>query len=429
MSMSMSMHRSADGATQMRRLLAIGCAATLLATAAVGPAVASDQDRTAPTRRQSLPANPDPTVAAAAAAFGAAHGLRALAGAPLVWDRHDDPTPHASKSPDLIGSVMAVYPDDPTTSGDESSVVGFLGATSGPSLSGDWAEVDLDVNGDAVDDLRVTTPNLYMDLEQDYWVTVMRWDGASWTSTGASALWRRRGDAYVVAFDWRQLGLSSVRYVFGLADEPISTWDWAPDDYVGAPVALSPASTQQPVAPVIAPSAPQEAMAVPGDASATVSWKPPANPGSAAVTGYRVTAIPGGATCETAALSCVVPGLVNQQPYVMHVVAISGAGVSPPGTTAAVVPQPWTAVVAAARRSGNVLYVDVNPNLPKKQYWKFRVYKQNPTDGSWVAKKTYRTAGSKETRTINLPKGTYKVVVLPKYGHQSSESTPVTLRK
>jgi hypothetical protein len=97
--------------------------------------------------------------------------------------------------------------------------------------------------------------------------------------------------------------------------------------------------------------------------------------------------------------------------------------------TAAVRPQPLTAAIAAARRSGNVLYVDVNPNLPKRQYWKFRVHKYNPADGSWVAKRTYRTAGSKETRTINLPKGTYKVVVLPKYGHQPSESMPVTLRR
>jgi hypothetical protein len=121
--------------------------------------------------------------------------------------------------------------------------------------------------------------------------------------------------------------------------------------------------------------------------------------------------------------------LVNQQPTMFSIVAISAAGVSDPAMTTTVVPQPLTAVVATARRSGNVLHVDVNPNLPKQQYWKFRVYKQNLTDGSWVARKTYRTAGSKETRTINLPKGTYKVVVLAKYGHQPSASAPVSLRR
>jgi hypothetical protein len=426
------MHRSNAGSTRTSRLLAIASAVALAASAGVSPALAADRDHAAPARplAADAPAPPDPTVAAAADAFSLTRGLRAMAGAPLVWDRHDDPSPHQTKSPDLIGSVMAVYPDDPATTGNESSVVGFLGATSGPSLAGDWAEVDLDLNGDAVDDLSVTTPAVFMNLDQDYWVPVRRWDGASWVETGASALWRRAVDSYVVAFDWRALGLSSVRYVLGLADEPVSTWDWAPDDYVGGPVALAPATeVQQPAPPVTRPSPPQGAGAVPGDASATVSWTPPATSGTSAVSGYRVTAIPGGAVCETAASPCVVPGLVNQQPTMFSIVAISAAGVSDPAMTTTVVPQPLTAVVATARRSGNVLHVDVNPNLPKQQYWKFRVYKQNLTDGSWVARKTYRTAGSKETRTINLPKGTYKVVVLAKYGHQPSASAPVSLRR
>lgn len=82
----------------------------------------------------------------------------------------------------------------------------------------------------------------------------------------------------------------------------------------------------------------------------------------------------------------------------------------------------------SARRHGNVLYVDVDPNLPKRRYWKFQVFKQ-AWDGSWVPKRTYRTSGSQETRTINLPKGTYHVVVQANYGYLSSTSGPVYLRK
>ena len=80
-----------------------------------------------------------------------------------------------------------------------------------------------------------------------------------------------------------------------------------------------------------------------------------------------------------------------------------------------------------ARRSGRVLHVNVNPNKGRS-YWRFRVERLNGT-GRWVPKKTYRTHGSKEMRTINLKKGTYRVVVLAKHGYQNTPSQPVTLRK
>ena len=73
------------------------------------------------------------------------------------------------------------------------------------------------------------------------------------------------------------------------------------------------------------------------------------------------------------------------------------------------------------------LKVDVNPNKGSG-YWKFQVQKQR-SDGSWKALKTYKTKGSKETRTINLKKGTYRVVVKPKYGYAGTISTEVSLRR
>jgi hypothetical protein len=73
------------------------------------------------------------------------------------------------------------------------------------------------------------------------------------------------------------------------------------------------------------------------------------------------------------------------------------------------------------------LSVDVDPNKGKG-YWTFQVQRQN-ADGSWKALKSYRTQGTKETRTINLPKGTYRVVVRAKYGFAETPSALVYLKR
>jgi hypothetical protein len=84
-------------------------------------------------------------------------------------------------------------------------------------------------------------------------------------------------------------------------------------------------------------------------------------------------------------------------------------------------------VKAKATSGKSKLRVDVNPNKGKG-YWTFQVQRQQ-ADGSWKPLKTYKTQGSKETRTINLPKGTYQVVVNAKYGYQGTTSAPVYLKK
>jgi hypothetical protein len=88
---------------------------------------------------------------------------------------------------------------------------------------------------------------------------------------------------------------------------------------------------------------------------------------------------------------------------------------------------PIAAVKVKPRKSKSKLYVDVNPNKGKG-YWRFQVQRQQ-ADGSWAALKTYKTKGKKETRTINLGRGTYRVVVLPKYGYLGATSGSVYLRK
>lgn len=65
-----------------------------------------------------------------------------------------------------------------------------------------------------------------------------------------------------------------------------------------------------------------------GDASAQVEWDAPPSDGGSSVTGYSVSASPGGATCSTATTSCTVGGLSNGTSYTFSVRAINAKGES-----------------------------------------------------------------------------------------------------
>ena len=74
------------------------------------------------------------------------------------------------------------------------------------------------------------------------------------------------------------------------------------------------------------PGPPLDVRAVPGDASAEVTWSPPTSSGTFAVTAYRVTPSLGGNGCVTTGLSCVVTGLSNGTTYTFTVSAESPVG-------------------------------------------------------------------------------------------------------
>lgn len=93
--------------------------------------------------------------------------------------------------------------------------------------------------------------------------------------------------------------------------------------------------------------------------------------------------------------------------------------VNPPAPTA-------TVRVKPVSRSGK-LWVDVDPNQGKG-FWTFQVQRRNP-DGSWVGLKTYKTSGRSETRKINLKRGTYRVLVNPKFGYLAALSSEVYLKR
>jgi hypothetical protein len=87
-----------------------------------------------------------------------------------------------------------------------------------------------------------------------------------------------------------------------------------------------------------APGPPRGASASHGPERATVSWRPAAENGSP-ITGYVVTAEPGGATCSTSeATSCTISGLKNGTQYTFTVTASNGNGPGPASTSTIAVP-------------------------------------------------------------------------------------------
>jgi ribosomal protein L24E len=78
------------------------------------------------------------------------------------------------------------------------------------------------------------------------------------------------------------------------------------------------------------PSAPTGVTATGGTGEATVSWTPSASDGGSPITGYVVTASPGGQTAQigAAARSTVVKGLIAGTTYTFTVHAVNGVGPS-----------------------------------------------------------------------------------------------------
>jgi hypothetical protein len=80
---------------------------------------------------------------------------------------------------------------------------------------------------------------------------------------------------------------------------------------------------------VITPAPPASATATPAAGSLAVTWTAPAWNGGSAVTSYRATASPGGASCTAASTACTITGLSNAVTYTVSVTATNSAGVGP----------------------------------------------------------------------------------------------------
>ena len=160
----------------------------------------------------------------------------------------------------------------------------------------------------------------------------------------------------------------------------------------GAPVRVSYAGSKK-IAPAVSNSMPMPALTTPPDGDAD---------GVADSADYCPT-VPGPGSNR----GCPVP-------------------VAPPAP--APVPVASAAVKVKATSGKSKLFVDVNPNAGSG-YWTFRVEKWQQATDTWKPLKSYRTKGSKETRTVNLPKGWYRVVVFDKYGFTGTTSDLVYLKR
>jgi YD repeat-containing protein len=133
----------------------------------------------------------------------------------------------------------------------------------------------------------------------------------------------------------------------------------------GLPV-LSPASPAQAASqparkagsPTV-PAAPASVVATADNRSALVTWAAPAATGGSAITGYTVTAAPGGATATSpgSATSATVTGLTNGTSYTFTVTASNGAGTSAASAPSAAVVPPGTVTRYAHDADGRVTAV------------------------------------------------------------------------
>jgi hypothetical protein len=86
------------------------------------------------------------------------------------------------------------------------------------------------------------------------------------------------------------------------------------------------------------PGPPRSVYAVPGNARATVSWKPPANNGGSAITGYIVTPIKAGSAqsprvFNSTATTHTITGLTNGASYKFQIAARNAVGTSATSTS------------------------------------------------------------------------------------------------
>ncbi len=102
----------------------------------------------------------------------------------------------------------------------------------------------------------------------------------------------------------------------------------------------TPSATVGPAVPRDVPGAPSGVAAEGGDGELTVHWQPPGDDGGAPITGYRISASPGGASLTVGGLatSATLGGLLDGVRYAVVVRAVNALGSGPPSVPALAAP-------------------------------------------------------------------------------------------
>ncbi len=122
-------------------------------------------------------------------------------------------------------------------------------------------------------------------------------------------------------------GAASPINVTGLTNGTAYTFTVAATNSAGTGAASTPSNAVTPSATAVTvPGAPTNAAAIASNASAQVSFLPPANNGGAAITGYTVTSSPGGIKATGTASPINVANLTNGTAYSFTVTATNSVG-------------------------------------------------------------------------------------------------------
>jgi hypothetical protein len=131
-------------------------------------------------------------------------------------------------------------------------------------------------------------------------------------------------------------------------------------------------------------------------------------------------------------------GLANDGTYVVKVptyqlrgtqyrATVNGGICATSSSEALTLPVRLPLVTLSVAGKQSKLKVDIDPNMGAKA-WVFQVQRQ-VGDEEWKDLKTYRTRGRSETRTINLPKGYYRVHVRARFGYAETYSDGTYLER
>ena len=233
-------------------------------------------------------------------------------------------------------------------------------------------------------------------------------------------------------------GTATSLAVTGLSNGTTYTFTVTATNAIGTSAASAPSAGVTPAA--TAPGAPTAVTATAGDRSATVSWTAPSDGGGSPITGYSLTASPGGKTVpvDGTVTSLTVSGLSNGTAYTFIVTATNAAGTSSASVASAAVtpkappaiPTKVTVSIPAKAYVGPAITAStqVTDQYGKAQAnWIVTLQKIQIGTSAWGSVKSLRTTstGAASYRFANGVSGYYRWVTAAAPGAASKVSVSV----